>query len=456
MKRRQLRNVGYTDGPILELAVEAAESLRDRGVSEEAIRRDLTAIAEDPDPSFGDEELDELAELVRQARTFSRGEGPAPWRQWGDDIDPEAINQMERAVELPIAVYGALMPDAHRGYGLPIGGVLATEGAVIPYAVGMDIACRMKLSVYEMPPEMIDEDRRTLEQALEYATSFGVGADFDQPHDHPVLHEDWDFSPVTRKLKHKARKQLGSSGSGNHFAEFGILTLDDDELGLDAGDYLALLTHSGSRGPGATVAQHYSKVAKKKHPELSKPVNALAWLDLDSPEGREYWRAMNLMGRYASANHEVMHREISDLLGTQVIAGVENHHNFAWKEEYGGREVIVHRKGATPADKGVLGVIPGSMTAPAYVVRGRGRAASLNSAAHGAGRVMSRRQAKRSIQWGTVREQLEDHDVKLLSAGLDEAPDVYKNIDDVMADQDDLVDVIARFTPRVVKMAPDR
>ncbi len=455
MNRTELLEAGYSEGPIVALAEETAELLRDKGVGEEAIRRDLLSIAEHPDQQFDDPDLDELAEVVRQARVFSE-DGPAPWRQWGTDIDPEAIAQMKRAVELPISVYGALMPDAHRGYGLPIGGVLATEGAVIPYAVGMDIACRMKLSVFEMPPERIEDDERTLSHALEYATSFGVGASFDQPHDHPVLHEDWDFSPVTRKMKQKARQQLGSSGSGNHFAEFGILTLEQPEMGLEAGEYLALLTHSGSRGPGATVAQHYSKLAKKKHPELSKPHNALAWLALDSPEGEEYWRAMQLMGRYASANHEVMHREISDLLAAQVIGGVENHHNFAWKEEYGGREVVVHRKGATPAGDGVLGVIPGSMTAPAYVVRGKGKTASLNSAAHGAGRVMSRRQAKRSIGWGQVRRQLEQKGVKLLSAGLDEAPDVYKDIDEVMDYQKDLVDVVASFSPKIVKMAPDR
>ena len=456
MKRQELLDAGYFDGPVVALAEEAAERLAEKGWDDDRIRGELVELGADPDGEFDEPVLEELADVVRKARTFSRGEGPAPWRQWGRDIDPEAVEQMRRAVELPISVYGALMPDAHRGYGLPIGGVLATEGAVIPYAVGMDIACRMKLSVFEMPPEAIDDDQRTLSQALEYSTSFGVGASFDNPKDHPVLDEDWSFSEVTRKLKDKARRQLGSSGSGNHFAEFGVLTVDNGELGLGEGRYLALLTHSGSRGPGATVAQHFSKVAKKKHPELPKSLNALSWLELDSPEGREYWRAMNLMGRYASANHEVMHRDMEHMLGTPVIAGVENHHNFAWKEEYGGKELIVHRKGATPAGAGTLGVVPGSMTAPAYVVRGKGSAASLNSAAHGAGRVMSRRQAKRSISWQSVKQQLEDQNVKLLSAGLDEAPDVYKDIDEVMGYQDDLVDVVATFEPRIVKMAPDR
>lgn len=456
MDRRELLDAGFDKGPIVELAEETVRELQIRGLATDVAQRQVTTVAQDPDREFEEPELLQLADVVRRARDFAAGKGAAPWRQWGSNIDPEAIRQMERAVELPISVYGALMPDAHRGYGLPIGGVLATDGAVIPYAVGMDIACRMKLSVFDRPPESVEDEEKLLSQSLEFQTRFGVGASFEHPQEHPVLEEDWEFSPVTKKLKDKARYQLGTSGSGNHFAEFGILHLERDELGIEAGEYLALLTHSGSRGPGAAVAKHYSKLARKLHPELSKAHNALAWLDLNSAEGAEYWRAMELMGRFASANHEMIHRGISDLMAAQVIAGVENHHNYAWKEEYGGREVIVHRKGATPAAEGVLGVIPGSMTAPGYVVRGRGKVASLNSAAHGAGRVMSRRQAKRSIGWSEVRSQLGEKKVKLLSGGLDEAPDVYKKIDTVMAEQDDLVDVVARFEPRIVKMAPDR
>jgi tRNA-splicing ligase RtcB len=262
------------------------------------------------------------------------------------------------------------------------------------------------------------------------------------------------MTPVTKRLRQKAAAQLGSSGSGNHFVEFGTLTLDREELGLAPGTYVALLTHSGSRGTGAQVADHYCTLAEAAHPELPKELRHLAWLDLASEAGAEYWAAMELMGEYAAANHAVIHRRVAEALGATTLAGVENHHNFAWREEHDGREVIVHRKGATPAGEGVLGVIPGSMATPGYVVRGRGDAASLRSASHGAGRVMSRKQAQRTFAWGDVRRSIEDAGVTVLSAGLDEVPGVYKDIEVVMAAQTDLVDVIARFDPRIVKMAP--
>ena len=180
----------------------------------------------------------------------------------------------------------------------------------------------------------------------------------------------------------------------------------------------------------------------------------LAWLDLDSENGREYWQAMQLMGRYAAANHELIHRQVVRHLGAAVLAGVENHHNFAWIERHGGQEVVVHRKGATPAGDGDLGVIPGSMASPAYVVRGRGNPESLRSAAHGAGRRMSRTEARRRFSRRELDALLAEKGVRLISAGLDEVPMAYKDIDAVMAAQRDLVAVIARFDPRLVKMAP--
>jgi tRNA-splicing ligase RtcB len=176
---------------------------------------------------------------------------------------------------------------------------------------------------------------------------------------------------------------------------------------------------------------------------------------LDSEAGQEYWAAMNLMGDYAAANHDVIHRLVSKLLGAQIISGVENHHNFAWKEIHGGRELIVHRKGATPAGEGVLGVIPGSMASPAFVVRGRGNAESLNSASHGAGRRMSRKKAKDKYNWKAVQKDLEKKGVRVLSAGADEVPGVYKDIEDVMQQQADLVEIVARFDPKIVKMCDD-
>jgi tRNA-splicing ligase RtcB (3'-phosphate/5'-hydroxy nucleic acid ligase) len=161
---------------------------------------------------------------------------------------------------------------------------------------------------------------------------------------------------------------------------------------------------------------------------------------------------MELAGKYASANHAVIHENIADALSFSILGGIENHHNFAWKEEASGEEVVVHRKGATPAGAGVLGVIPGSMSAPGYVVRGTGNTDALSSAAHGAGRRMSRSEANKRFDWDTVKRKLKSQGVDLISAGLDEAPGAYKDIELVMAAQSDLVDVLAEFQPKIVKM----
>ena len=163
---------------------------------------------------------------------------------------------------------------------------------------------------------------------------------------------------------------------------------------------------------------------------------------------------MNLMGRYAAANHALIHHHIGRKLGAHRVLDIENHHNFAWKEIHGGREVIVHRKGATPAGAGVLGIIPGSMASPGYVVRGKGSPESLHSASHGAGRVMSRTKAMQSFTWSATRKLLAERGVELLTAGLDEVPGVYKDIHAVMAAQTDLVEVLGQFDPKLVKMCP--
>jgi tRNA-splicing ligase RtcB len=424
------------------------------------------------------------------------------WGQVGEDFDRPSLDQLVNACRLPIARAGALMPDAHVGYGLPIGGVLATENAVVPYAVGVDIACRVKMTVLDIPPKELDHDagRDRLAKAIEQETRFGVGAKFGGKGDrtplreHPVMDEDWSVSKITQHNKDKAWSQLGTSGSGNHFVEFGVLTIGkpgadlyadtapdvpqgdpakpkgrareaDRSFDLPPGKYLALLSHSGSRGTGAAVCDHYSKLAMQLRPDMDKQMKHLAWLDLDSEPGQEYWAAMNLMGEYAAANHACIHRHIAKHLGARVIAGVENHHNFAWKETHlvtladgsqARREVVVHRKGATPAGEGVLGIIPGSMANPGYVVRGIGGESavrSLASASHGAGRVMSRTQAKKTFRWNHVKDDLQRAGVTLLSAGIDENPRVYKDIRQVMRRQHDLVEPIARFDPRLVKMA---
>ena len=468
MKPRELENLGLPRGETMKLAQQLLARAAQSGLNKHQLRQELTAVISAPAAHLNHPQFGALAaELLKprdEGPSFIARDQPAPWRHWGEDFEPESLQQIANACELPVSVAGALMPDAHVGYGLPIGGVLATDNAVIPYAVGVDIACRMKLTVLDAAggANMIRAEQDRLINALERETRFGVGAEFRDPLVHPVLDENWSVSPITHHGKRKAQSQLGTSGSGNHFVEFGTLTLEHDstELGLKSGVYLALLSHSGSRGTGAAVADYYSKLAMKQHPELPKHLKHLAWLSLDSPEGQEYWKAMNLMGQYAAANHALIHQRIAKNLRADVIADLENHHNFAWKEVHvdpvtgKSRELIVHRKGATPAGPGVLGIIPGSMASPGYVVRGKGNSASLHSASHGAGRLMSRTKAKESFTWSAVKKLLEERDVHLISAGIDEVPGAYKDIETVMSHQRDLVDVIARFDPKIVKMAP--
>ncbi len=386
------------------------------------------------------------------------------------------------------------MPDAHVGYGLPIGGVLATENAVIPYAVGVDIACRMKMTVLDIPVRDLEQRQDRLTRAIESETRFGIGANFKDRRMHDVLDADWSVSPITKQNKDRAWSQLGTSGSGNHFVEFGIFTLHSDlthrfplnrptgtfflpaprhrmsgqvwgegrdegaTQHLAAGQYVALLSHSGSRGTGSAVCDYYSKIAFSQFPDLPGELKRLAWLSLESQEGQEYWAAMELMGQYAAANHACIHQHVAENLGAQVLLDLENHHNFAWKERHVidgvEREVIVHRKGATPAGAGVLGIIPGSMATPGFVVSGKGNAESLNSASHGAGRAMIRKAANEKFNWKEVNRFLRERGVTLISAGLDEVPMAYKNIREVMAAQNDLVTVLGQFDPKLVKMAP--
>jgi tRNA-splicing ligase RtcB len=456
MKPRDLYELGLPHGAVIGAVVELSKTVG-REMGKGAFAAKVAAVAGEPGRFVEDEVFGEIARMLVSLRAagFVERDAPAPYQVWGEGLEAGALQQMANAARLPVAVRGALMPDAHLGYGLPIGGVLATRNAVIPYAVGVDIACRMRLSVYAIPGGEIARLAESLEKILETQTVFGTGVVWRKPQDHPVLHEDWDVSPITRKYFDKAAGQLSTSGSGNHFVEFGTLTLEQAELGLEAGEYLAVLSHSGSRGTGAMVADHYSKLARSLRPTLPKELSYLAWLDMDADSGREYFAAMELMGRYAAANHELIHERIARALGERPVAGVENHHNFAWKEVHDGQELIVHRKGATPAGAGVLGVIPGSMATPGYVVRGRGNSASLNSASHGAGRAMSRTAARNAYRWKQVQPALDKAGVRLLSAGIDENPNAYKDIHAVMTAQTDLVEVIARFDPRIVKMAPE-
>jgi tRNA-splicing ligase RtcB len=482
MNTKDLIRLGVPVGEPIRLAHEFIQNFIAQGKDGGLLEAEIFNIVASPPAFFADELRAPLARAIYRPAFTPRAELPlrrlrsdrsavgretlprsafAPWRQWGEGLEAEAVKQMANACALPVAVAGALMPDAHVGYGLPIGGVLATDNAVIPYAVGVDIACRMKLTVYDRKANTLAGQRDRLANLIESETRFGMGCEFKQRREHDVMDEDWSVSPVTNRLRDKAWSQLGTSGSGNHFVEFGAFTIDAEQarsLGLEPGEYLALLTHSGSRGTGAQVCDFYSKRAMARHEHLPKELKHLAWLSLDDADGQEYWAAMNLMGRYAAANHALIHKHIGKKLGAHVILDIENHHNFAWKERHvvngEEREVIVHRKGATPAGAGVLGVIPGSMASPGYVVCGKGSPESLTSASHGAGRVMSRTKAMQSFTWSATKKLLAERGVELLSAGLDEVPGVYKDIHAVMAAQTDLVEVLGQFDPKLVKMCP--
>jgi tRNA-splicing ligase RtcB len=388
---------------------------------------------------------------------------------WGrEHIDHASLEQMDGAMRLPVALAGALMPDAHKGYGLPIGGVLATENVVIPYAVGVDIACRMMLTVYPVAPDVLDKPESPeydlLRRALQENTIFGAGGAglHDGQIEHPILDEsNWEATDLLRNLRKTAICQIGTSGTGNHFVEWGAATITaaDNPLGLKPGDYLALLSHSGSRGVGYRIAEHYSALAMTGQPNLPDAVKHLAWLALNAEAGAEYWHAMHLAGAFASANHHVIHECVARTAGLTPAAAVENHHNFAWKEtvmlDGRPREAIVHRKGATPAGSGVLGVIPGTMADRGYIVLGKGKPESLSSASHGGGRTMSRTQAKKTISPQEQDTYLAAHGVTLIGGGLDEAPQAYKRIEDVINAQSDLVEIMGTFQPRLVRMAAD-
>lgn len=458
LRGKDLVGIGYSEGRPIGLAIDIMLK-HYRTDSRESVLALLKDVLENQERYAEHEVLGPIVAAIRHKKAMhqeiSLEATPLPYRSFGaDGIEAGAIRQMDMAMRLPVAVAGALMPDAHQGYGLPIGGVLAVENAVIPYGVGVDIGCRMCLTVYGLPPHFLEKNRASLKDLLIENTRFGFDT-FEKPMDDEVLDRpEFREIPKLRELKQKAREQIGSSGSGNHFVDFGIVELPDDsnEFSLPAGQYMGVLSHSGSRGLGASIAKHYTKIAMETC-LLPKEAKHLAWLSLDSEAGEEYWLAMNLSGDYASACHNHLHHRLAQALGEAPVMKVENHHNFAWKEFLpDGREVVVHRKGATPAGYGALGIIPGSMTSPGFIVRGKGEPSALASASHGAGRLLSRRKAKEQIKFSDMKRLLKTHKVDLIGGGLDEAPFAYKDIHQVMEYQRCLVEVLGSFYPKIVRM----
>lgn len=454
---KDLKNVGFKDSRALGLALEHAKKEASSLRGEDMVAL-LKQVLENPAAFAEDEKLKPLvSELMKKSEYIPLTAGKPYTIFGGEAIEQGALDQMETAMRLPVAVAGALMPDAHQGYGLPIGGVLATTGAVIPYGVGVDIGCRMCMTIYDLPVSILEEKKERIKKLLLQNSRFGL-ATFENPMEHEVIdRREFAELEILRELKDGAWKQLGSSGGGNHFVEFGMVEIRAPlaDHNLAARTYVGVLSHSGSRGLGANIARHYTKIAMETC-KLPSQAKHLAWLDLDSEAGQEYWLAMNLAGDYASACHHQIHKRMAAALGQTPLARVENHHNFAWKEKDSfGNEFIVHRKGATPAAAGVFGIIPGSMATPGFIVEGRGEVTSLNSASHGAGRTMSRTKAKQTILPGQVRKALKHAGVELIGSGVDEAPMAYKDIHRVMEYQKHLVEVKGSFMPRIVRMCGD-
>lgn len=459
ISKKHLMKIGFLNEETIRLAIKTASDNFGYHQKNEALAI-LQKVVTDPHGMVSDVIWGNLARtILRQPEPDKTKwifrKDPVDFRIFGrEGIDDEALRQMSTAMKLPVAVDGALMPDAHVGYGLPIGGVFATWNAVLPYGVGMDIGCRMCLSVFPADPAIIDTDLNRLKKILVNETRFGRAV-FQDVGDHELFERnEFREIPFLGSLKSTFVEQMGTSGHGNHFVDIGVFELKEihPQLDIPAGNYLAVLSHSGSRNFGAEICRHYTRVAAGKL-GLKGEAGRLAWLELGWEEGMEYWKAMELAGAYSRANHHFLHDRLAKALALQPLLTIENHHNFAWKEVTpDGNELIIHRKGATPAKTGDVGIIPGTMASPAYIVAGKGNESALSSAAHGAGRLMSRTRAMAGIAQEELLKYLSQKKIELIGGGPDEAPWVYKDIHRVMAAQKDLVEPIALFFPRIVRM----
>jgi tRNA-splicing ligase RtcB len=460
LKSKELSKIGYNNDQARSLAINTI-GRHFKHHSKTELLELLSNVKEQPEAFENDEVWGKIAAIFLDRpkqlhfQSFQLLEETGFLKIYGGkEIEQGAKKQMELSMSLPVTLQGALMPDAHHGYGLPIGGVLATDNAVIPYGVGVDIGCRMALTILDENESFLKRYDYQIKTALKDKTHFGMDGQLDFHQEHAILDDErFQATALLKKLHGKSVRQLGSSGGGNHFVEFGEIELDEKNgLGLPARKYAAILSHSGSRGLGANVAQHYTQIAMNTC-KLPQQARQLAWLDMNTEAGQEYWLSMNLAGDYAKACHERIHSNLMRELGVKPLVTIDNHHNFAWKEQLAnGREVIVHRKGATPAHKGTWGIIPGSMTAPAYLVMGKGAEQSLNSASHGAGRAMSRQKARTQMTSSALKKMLSTAGVKLIGGSVEENPNAYKDIERVIAAQQELIGIHGRFYPKIVRM----
>ena len=462
IKPKELSKIGYTDNVARSLAIELVAKHCKHYTQEEIINL-LQDIHLHPDQYKKDSTWGRLAEVLSPTKTtvatFEINDTPIPYYIYGEDnIDELSKKQMEVAMRLPVTIAGALMPDGCAGYGLPIGGVLATtEDVVIPYAVGKDIGCRMSLTILDAGADYLEKFRDRAVEALINNTAFGLDGVLPFKQYHPLFDKS-EFREILilKKFREKAVRQLGSSGKGNHFVDICEVKLtSNNALGLTEGNYIGILSHSGSRGLGAGIADYYTAIAKDtcRLPRLAGP---FAWLRLDSETGQEYWKCMEIAGEYSAVNHECIHYNVAKALRLKPLTNVSNHHNFAWHDTLpDGRKGIIHRKGATPAHLGELGIIPGSMATPGYIVSGKGNAESLYSASHGAGRTMSRLDARNSISRYALKKYLAENYVTLIGGTTEEAPQAYKDIKKVIESQKELVNIGGMIIPRIVRMSED-
>ena len=462
IKPKKLNRLGYTDNIARSMVTEiVAKHCKHK--SEEEIIATLLNLQKHPESYKEDHIWRKVAEILSPSKievsTYELHATPLPYAIYGqENIDQLAISQMEMAMRLPITVSGALMPDGCAGYGLPIGGVLATtDDVVIPYAVGKDIGCRMSLTILDAGADFLEKHQDRAVEALISNTAFGLDGilPFKQYH---ALFDKSEFReiPILKKLREKAVRQLGSSGKGNHFVDICEIELPHtNAINLPEGKYVGILSHSGSRGLGAAIADYYTTIAKETC-RLPRQAGPFAWLSLKSDAGQEYWKCMEIAGEYSAINHEFIHYNVAKALRLKPLMTVSNHHNFAWRETLpDGQKVIIHRKGATPAHCGELGIIPGSMATPGYIVSGSGSANSLYSASHGAGRKMSRLDAKNSISHYALKKYLAEKNVTLIGGTTEEAPQAYKDINSVMESQKELVNIEGTIIPRIVRMSEE-
>ena len=377
-----------------------------------------------------------------------------PIKLWLDDIDDNTLYQAQNLANLPFAFkHVCLMPDAHSGYGMPIGGVLAADGVIVPNAVGVDIGCGMcavKTDLKFIPNiqkklgKIVEEIRKKIPVGFTHHKNY---------QDEELMPQNYDIEnmPVVKKEYKSALKQLGTLGGGNHFIE---IQKDKEKM-------IWIMIHSGSRNIGKQVADHYNKIAKKLNAMWYSSVNPkadLAFLPFNTDEAHSYYNEMKYCVEFALANRKLMLTRVQEVLAEffpKIDYGeiINIAHNYAkWKNHFD-KNVIVHRKGATSAHKGELGIIPGSQGTKSYIVEGLGNPESFSSCSHGAGRIMGRNEAIRSLSLEDEIKKLDKkgivHSIKS-QKDLDEAPSAYKNIVQVMMDQEDLVEIKVELSPLAV------